>query len=556
MKKIKHFSCMLVVALLLPTAVSAQTGGLKSSTSTFNGMDVCRDQEAEPNRYAELYTVEGNTWMCGSNARFKQKTINGSFGISTEWASMIIINNLFHLEGYVRNITVRAGGNVEKMEVTYSGPDVRDVVIGVITPTSKEVQNYEFTVEDDLSSFIYLGVGEYSIDGNINVNLTPSKDGDPDVIIESITIEYIQKGGSGDGLSGSCGRDLTWFLSDDQKCLNIIGTGETFDYYEGGADAPWRNEFWQTINRVVIYKGLTKIGSRVFIGLQLVDDVSLPSTLKEIGAESFQGSRSLRNIELPDGLETIGSFAFYNSKIEALTIPVNLKEIYTFAFYNCPIKSIAVAEGNKYLDSRNNCNAAIKTATNELMLGCVNTVVPDDVVSIGTAAFSSVPNLKELVVPDGVTTIGRYGISNCSDLVTLTIGSGVTLISEHAFYSLKNLADVICTADPEKLTWEGNDNANCCKKDGTTQFHVADPAAWKAKFPNAHVQFVAIGGAETPEGDVSGDGKTDAEDVVALMDYLMGKAVAGINADSADVNKDGKVNVADVVALVNIILKK
>ena len=57
-----------------------------------------------------------------------------------------------------------------------------------------------------------------------------------------------------------------------------------------------------------------------------------------------------------------------------------------------------------------------------------------------------------------------------------------------------------------------------------------------------------------PDGDVDGDGKTDSEDVVSLMNYISGMT-AGISKDAADVNKDGKVDVADVVALVNIILE-
>ena len=195
------------------------------------------------------------------------------------------------------------------------------------------------------------------------------------------------------------------------------------------------------------------------------------------------------------------------------------------------------------MDSRNDCNAVIITATNELMLGCVNTVIPNDVVSIGTAAFYSIPNLKEFVVPENVTILGRNAFGSCSNLETLIIGSGVTFIDNYAFNYLHKLTDIYCTAAPDKLTWEGYNDTKCCKGDGTTQFHVTDPAAWKAKFPDAHVQFVAIGSAETDEGDANGDGEVNVADIDFVIEAI-GADIATHKA--ADLNGDGEINVADV----------
>jgi hypothetical protein len=57
-------------------------------------------------------------------------------------------------------------------------------------------------------------------------------------------------------------------------------------------------------------------------------------------------------------------------------------------------------------------------------------------------------------------------------------------------------------------------------------------------------------------GDANGDGKVNAEDIVAIIDYMMGKDVAGFKADVADANKDGVVNTADIVSIVNIIMSE
>ena len=56
------------------------------------------------------------------------------------------------------------------------------------------------------------------------------------------------------------------------------------------------------------------------------------------------------------------------------------------------------------------------------------------------------------------------------------------------------------------------------------------------------------------QGDVNLDGKVDKADVLALIDYLLGKS-GSVKEEYADVNKDNKVDVADVTALIQILLK-
>ena len=324
--------------------------------------------------------------------------------------------------------------------------------------------------------------------------------------------------------------------------LIISGEGkmQSFDNVNGETTAPWGK--FQTITKVVINEGVTSIGFYAFYGLNMIEEVSLPHSLKSIGGESLRGNK-ISKIDLPEGLEEIGSGAFTYCPIETIVIPSTLKGVYPFAFGGCPLKSIIVVKENTTLDSRNDCNAVIITATNELMLGCVNTVIPKDVVSIGTAAFYSIPNLKEFVVPENVTILGRNAFGSCSNLETLIIGSGVTFIDNYAFNYLHKLTDIYCTAAPDKLTWEGYNDTKCCKGDGTTQFHVTDPAAWKAKFPDAHVQFVAIGSAETDEGDANGDGEVNVADIDFVIEAI-GADIATHKA--ADLNGDGEINVADV----------
>jgi len=57
-------------------------------------------------------------------------------------------------------------------------------------------------------------------------------------------------------------------------------------------------------------------------------------------------------------------------------------------------------------------------------------------------------------------------------------------------------------------------------------------------------------------GDANGDGTVNVTDVVAIVNYILGKPNSNFNLSVADVNGDGEINVTDVVAVVNIILGK
>lgn len=52
-------------------------------------------------------------------------------------------------------------------------------------------------------------------------------------------------------------------------------------------------------------------------------------------------------------------------------------------------------------------------------------------------------------------------------------------------------------------------------------------------------------------GDVSGDGKVDNDDITAIVNYIMTGQRDGIDIDNADLNGDGNVDLADLVLLIN-----
>lgn len=135
----------------------------------------------------------------------------------------------------------------------------------------------------------------------------------------------------------------------------------------------------------------------------------------------------------------------------------------------------------------------LKKNNNELISGCVNTFIPNSVISIGPNAFSGssltsidipysvlsigdeafsgcyrltsivIPNsvetigsnrvfrgcrqLTSIVIPDKVPYIGFWAFEECNNLQSVTIGKNVKTIYQGAFNSCTNLKDLYCKAN-------------------------------------------------------------------------------------------------------------
>lgn len=74
------------------------------------------------------------------------------------------------------------------------------------------------------------------------------------------------------------------------------------------------------------------------------------------------------------------------------------------------------------------------------------------------------------------------------------------------------------------------------------------------KIMNAAITSIEASESESELGNADGKGGVNADDVVAIVNYLMNKAPDGFDKDAADVNGDGKVDLADIVMLINTIL--
>ena len=177
-----------------------------------------------------------------------------------------------------------------------------------------------------------------------------------------------------------------------------------------------------------------EIYDETFLGCRKLKTVEIPAGVTRIGKNAFSGCSTLSAVTLPDGLTTIGDGAFENCEgLLSLSIPVSVTEIGEYAFRGCvSLESITVDADNPIYESKNNC--LIERATGKILLGCKNSVIPKDaqVTEIAEYAFFRCENLSEMIIPDNIQTVGSYAFSGCLGLRLTVIPKG-TKVESYAF---------------------------------------------------------------------------------------------------------------------------
>ena len=341
-----------------------------------------------------------------------------------------------------------------------------------------------------------------------------------------------------------------------------------------------------SLTSVIIPETITTIGTEAFIYCYTLRSLTIPKSVASIANRAFlecsglttikvedgntvYDSRSdcnalirtadntlilgCKNTIIPDGVTKIDDNAFVYTGITDITLPASVTSVSEGSFYEKDVATITVAKDNAIYDSRNDCNAIIKTANNMLVRGCKNTVIPSDVKLIGPAAFYNCGEFQ-MTIPEGVTGIGPSAFGN-SGLASVVISQSVTIMAEFPFVGCKNLTSVTVYWQTPMSIQKGK----VFDKDpsGITLYV---PAGTKALYEAAEVwkDFKQI----IPIGDTNGDGKVTITDAVAVMDYIGGNPPAGFNPAAANVNgdfdKDGNpiINLTDVIAIMDIILSQ
>lgn len=188
----------------------------------------------------------------------------------------------------------------------------------------------------------------------------------------------------------------------------------------------------ENLSNIIFPDGLIRFGSNVFSGTKWLDNQ--PNGIVYAGNNVYYcKGDGIINLSLREGTLSIAKDAFgYQTKLRSIRIPNSVRFIdeasfdFRSTFYDWGnfVESITVDEGNLYYDSRNNCNAIIETASNKLILGCKNTVIPnDEEIIMGRTAFHACRNLTSLTIPANVKRSKKDDepFNGCRELKEITL---------------------------------------------------------------------------------------------------------------------------------------
>lgn len=234
-------------------------------------------------------------------------------------------------------------------------------------------------------------------------------------------------------------------------------------------------DFCAHLETVTLHEGLEEIGDAFGEDVSL-RGINIPASVKQISHRAFNSCSNMEQIHveegntayssyggsnvivelsthalliangdftIPEGVDTLRGFTVFCAKKQEIKLPQSLKVIKNYAVVGCgnlsqlyipsgvqeigdhnflgsKCKTITVDPENQWYDSREECNAIIQTQGNRLIVGCSETVIPESVTEIETAAFSYLKDLKSITIPASVTKIGSHAFYNCPNLTDVT----------------------------------------------------------------------------------------------------------------------------------------
>lgn len=234
----------------------------------------------------------------------------------------------------------------------------------------------------------------------------------------------------------------------------------------------------RALTNITLPNSITYLGSAVFANCSSLVAAHLPTSITHLTYDVFTNCTSLSGITLHEGLRSISSNSFFNCRaLTAIHIPSTIEKVNSQAFAGTgpSLTSITVDPTNIYYNDGGGNNVLFEIASETVVVGCVNSVLPSTVKIIDVSAFQDCTNLTAINLPYGLKTIYayafkgctsltaidlpdslQYGIptqtfAECTSLATVNFHAGMTYIDELAFFNCESLTAISIPASCENI---------------------------------------------------------------------------------------------------------
>ncbi len=259
----------------------------------------------------------------------------------------------------------------------------------------------------------------------------------------------------------------------DTVIPNSITTIGAYAFYHvktsGNLDIPYgvktlekNSFFWSKIASISIPSSVESIGNHAMYGCEYLVNIIIPASVTSIGQyvlsyctklEKISVEKSnpiynsnnncnaiietstntllygCQNTVIPDSVTKLSEYAFSHCKnITEIKISKNIISLSNRTFSGCnKVLTIAVDPDNPVYDSRDNCNAIVETASNTLLVGCSNTIIPNSVSIIADYAFAGLTNLTSINIPASVKKLSYTSFFECVNIDTFIVDPNNTV---------------------------------------------------------------------------------------------------------------------------------
>ncbi len=310
-----------------------------------------------------------------------------------------------------------------------------------------------------------------------------------------------------------------------------------------------------------------------------LESLSLPANLKTVEAEALYGCTALRNMSVeaitPPTIKNRSAIRGINTDKCLISIPTSAYRNYVLAEY---WGQFVQMRNDIAVEITGNGEIAFESVTEEeeeedVYEAKVRAVVEEEeekVVVYEAPLRADVRRVAASVIGDEPELMSMIEV----DTDETPLSSDVRRVAAPAIRRAPQLA-----TEEEPMTYANNGSSIYAPPNAKVLLHIT-PAEGKellsATLDGEDIMPSIVNGIYTAtadkknaklvvnfsgqsiavlNGDANGDGTIDVTDIVAIANYILGRASSSFDEAAADVNGDGSVDVTDIVAVANIILR-